>query len=306
MKQGNPIDAKDFEYVLAVETFGGIGRAAESLGMTQPALTKAIQRVEAKVGMPLFERSTKGMNITSEGLVFLQRAKRIRMEYEDALKEMRALRSGTSGILRFGYSPSAPIAMVMGACRQLIRERPIAKLRLTTGIARELGDRLSNGDIDLALSPVPEEAMPGLKIRCVLTDRLVVVADPRNPLLQRPQLNLADLVDQQWLLPGAQTWLRQQIDASFLRQGLSPPSIRIETDFGSSALFDLIHGTDVITIAAERSRASWAPLTAISLPPEALDIQRRIAILHRDSAYVSPLAERMIEVLEQWDRSHLQ
>lgn len=86
MKQGNPIDAKDFEYVLAVETFGGIGRAAESLGMTQPALTKAIQRVEAKVGMPLFERSTKGMNITSEGLVFLQRAKRIRIEYEDALK----------------------------------------------------------------------------------------------------------------------------------------------------------------------------------------------------------------------------
>ena len=120
------METRDLDYVLAVGTHGGIGRAAEALGMTQPALTKAIQRVEAQLGVPLFERSALGMRVTQAGTVFLERARRIRLEYEDALKEMRGIQTGEQGLLRLGYSPSMPNALVLGACRQLIRERTCA------------------------------------------------------------------------------------------------------------------------------------------------------------------------------------
>ena len=88
------METRDLEYVLAVEAHGGIGRAAEALDMTQPALTKAVQRVEAQLGVPLFERTTLGMRVTQAGAVFLERARRIRLEYEDAIKEMRGIQTG--------------------------------------------------------------------------------------------------------------------------------------------------------------------------------------------------------------------
>jgi DNA-binding transcriptional LysR family regulator len=103
------METRDLEYVLAVEAHGGIGRAAEALDMTQPALTKAVQRVEAQLGVPLFERTTLGMRVTQAGTVFLERARRIRLEYEDAISEMRGIQTGEQGMLRLGYSLRCPM-----------------------------------------------------------------------------------------------------------------------------------------------------------------------------------------------------
>jgi DNA-binding transcriptional LysR family regulator len=90
------------------EAHGGIGRAAEALDMTQPALTKAVQRVEAQLGVPLFERTTLGMRVTQAGRSFWN-GRRIRLEYEDAIKEMRGIQTGEQGMLRLGYSLRCPM-----------------------------------------------------------------------------------------------------------------------------------------------------------------------------------------------------
>lgn len=292
------METRDLEYVLAVEAHGGIGRAAEALDMTQPALTKAVQRVEAQLGVPLFERTTLGMRVTQAGAVFLERARRIRLEYEDAIKEMRGIQTGEQGVLRLGYSPSMPNALVLGACRQLIRERPVARLRLTMRVARELMDLLQAGELDLAIAPLPRQANPALVSRELFTDRLAVVADENHPLLQRRNLTLADLTDQQWLLPSSHVLIRQQIDAAFTELGLSAPILRVETDFGSTALFDLVRGTEMLCIAGSTSNGAQAGLRPIALRPDALDLGRRVGVMSRAGAYLSPLALRMIGIFE--------
>ncbi|ABF11994.1 LysR family transcriptional regulator [Cupriavidus metallidurans] len=292
------METRDLEYVLAVETHGGIGRAAEALDMTQPALTKAVQRVEAQLGVPLFERTTLGMRVTQAGAVFLERARRIRLEYEDAIKEMRGIQTGEQGMLRLGYSPSMPNALVLGACRQLIRERPVARLRLTMRVARELMDLLQAGELDLAIAPLPRQANPALVSRELFTDRLAVVADENHPLLRRRNLTLADLTDQQWLLPSSHVLIRQQIDAAFTELGLPAPILRVETDFGSTALFDLVRGTEMLCIAGSTSNGAQTGLRPIALRPDALDLGRRVGVMSRAGAYLSPLALRMIGIFE--------
>ncbi len=292
------METRDLEYVLAVEAHGGIGRAAEALDMTQPALTKAEQRVEAQLGVPLFERTTLGMRVTQAGTVFLERARRIRLEYEDAIKEMRGIQTGEQGMLRLGYSPSMPNALVLGACRQLIRERPVARLRLTMRVARELMDLLQAGELDLAIAPLPRQANPALVSRELFTDRLAVVADENHPLLRRRNLTLADLTDQQWLLPSSHVLIRQQIDAAFTELGLPAPILRVETDFGSTALFDLVRGTEMLCIAGSTSNGAQAGLRPIALRPDALDLGRRVGVMSRAGAYLSPLALRMIGIFE--------
>ncbi|MEK7319663.1 MAG: LysR family transcriptional regulator [Pseudomonadota bacterium] len=292
------METRDLEYVLAVETHGGIGRAAEALDMTQPALTKAVQRVEAQLGVPLFERTTLGMRVTQAGAVFLERARRIRLEYEDAIKEMRGIQTGEQGMLRLGYSPSMPNALVLGACRQLIRERPVARLRLTMRVARELMDLLQAGELDLAIAPLPRQVNPALVSRELFTDRLAVVADENHPLLRRRNLTLADLTDQQWLLPSSHVLIRQRIDAAFTELGLPAPILRVETDFGSTALFDLVRGTEMLCIAGSTSNGAQAGLRPIALRPDALDLGRRVGVMSRAGAYLSPLALRMIGIFE--------
>ncbi|CAG2142316.1 HTH-type transcriptional regulator CynR [Cupriavidus yeoncheonensis] len=290
------METRDIEYVLAVSTHGGIGRAAEALDMSQPALTKAVQRVEAQLGVPLFERTALGMRVTQAGAVFLDRARRIRLEYEDAIKEMRGIQTGEQGVLRLGYSPSMPNALVLGACRQLIRERPVARLRLTMRMARELMDLLEAGELDLAVAPLPRQVNPALASRELFTDRPAVVADENHPLQRQHNLTLEDLVGQQWLLPSAHLPIRQQIDAAFADLGLPRPILRVETDFGNTSLFELVRGTEMLSIAG--STGDSAGLRPIALQTDALDLGRCVGVMSRAGAYLSPLAQRMIDILE--------
>ncbi|MDF3833814.1 LysR family transcriptional regulator [Cupriavidus basilensis] len=296
------METRDLEYVLAVSTHGGIGRAAETLGISQPALSKAVQRVEAQIGLPLFERTANGMTPTQAGTQFIERARRIRLEYEDALKEMQGMRTGEQGVLRLGYSPSIPNPLVLDACRRLIKERPVARLRLRRRLARELMDLLLAGELDLVIAPVPGQQASEFAVEEMFDDRLVVVADETHPLHRQREVRLADLTGQEWLLPGAHILLRQQLDAAFRKQGLVAPAPRIETDFGSFSLFHLMRGTQMLSISGANTKAMPAGLRALNIGLDQLDLRRRVGVISRAGAYLSPLAQRMTALLREQSR----
>ena len=294
------METRDLDYLLAVEEHGGIGKAAEALGMSQPALTKAIQRVEAQTGLALFQRTANGVAPTQAGSLFLARARRIALEYEDALKEMHAIRSGEQGVLSLGYSRTVPAALVLGACRQLLKERPAARLRLRRRLARDLVDLLVAGELDLILAPEPTPDANGLSFVELFRDSLSVLADESHPLHLKRNLRLADLADQDWLLPGPTIPLRQQVDAAFARQGLDLPKLRVETDFGSTSLLHLLRGTAMLCVAGTESFDALEGLRALNLDTNELDLRRHIGVVFRKEAYLSPLAQRAMALLQEW------
>ncbi|CAE6855578.1 LysR family transcriptional regulator [Paraburkholderia domus] len=294
------METRDLDYLLAVEEHGGIGKAAEALGMSQPALTKAIQRVEAQTGLALFQRTANGAAPTQAGSLFLARARRIALEYEDALKEMHAIRSGEQGVLSLGYSPTVPAALVLGACRQLLKERPAARLRLRRRLARDLVDLLVAGELDLIVAPEPKPDADGLSFVELFRDSLSVLADESHPLHLKRNLRLADLADQEWLLPGPTIPLRQQVDAAFAKLGLDVPKLRVETDFGSTSLLHLLRGTAMLCVAGTESFDALEGLRALNLDTNELDLRRQIGVVFRKGAYLSPLAQRAMALLQEW------
>ncbi|MFM0550829.1 LysR family transcriptional regulator [Paraburkholderia sediminicola] len=294
------METRDLDYLLAVEEHGGIGKAAEALGMSQPALTKAIQRVEAQTGLALFQRTANGVAPTQAGSLFLARARRIALEYEDALKEMHAIRSGEQGVLSLGYSPTVPAALVLGACRQLLKERPAARLRLRRRLARDLVDLLVAGELDLIVAPEPKPDANGLSFVELFRDSLSVLADESHPLHRKRNLRLADLADQEWLLPGPTIPLRQQVDAAFARLGLDAPKLRVETDFGSTSLLHLLRGTAMLCVAGTESFDALEGLRALNLDTSELDLRRHIGVVFRKETYHSPLAQRAMALLQEW------
>ncbi|SOF00143.1 transcriptional regulator, LysR family [Burkholderia sp. OK233] len=294
------METRDLDYLLAVEEHGGIGKAAEALGMSQPALTKAIQRVEAQTGLALFQRTANGVAPTQAGSLFLARARRIALEYEDALKEMHAIRSGEQGVLSLGYSPTVPAALVLGACRQLLKERPAARLRLRRRLARDLVDLLVAGELDLIVAPEPNRDADELSFVELFRDSLSVLADDSHPLHRKRNLRLADLANQEWLLPGPTIVVRQQVDAAFIRQGLAVPKLRVETDFGSTSLLHLLRGTTMLCVAGTESFDALEGLRALNLDTNELDLRRHIGVVSRKGAYLSPLAQRAMALLKEW------
>ena len=293
------METRDLDYLLAVEEHGGIGKAAEALGMSQPALTKAIQRVEAQTGLALFQRTANGVAPTQAGSLFLARARRIALEYEDALKEMHAIRSGEQGVLSLGYSPTVPATLVLGACRQLLKERPAARLRLRRRLARDLVDLLVAGELDLIVAPEPNREADELLFVELFRDSLSVLADDSHPLHRKRNLRLADLVDQEWLLPGPTIVVRQQVDAAFIRQGLAAPKLRVEADFGSTSLLHLLRGTTMLCVAGTESLDALEGLRALNLDTNELDLRRHIGVVFRKGAYLSPLAQRAMVLLQE-------
>ncbi|WP_323123538.1 LysR family transcriptional regulator [Burkholderia alba] len=293
------MDTRDLEYLLAVERHGSIGKAADALGLSQPALTKAMRRLESQVGVTLFDRTAHGMTPTSAGVRFIARAQRIALEFDDAMQEMRAIQGGEQGVVRIGYSPTVPTALVLGTCRQLIRERPAARLRLRCRLARELVDLLSAGELDLVVAPAPPQRDPALATIELFQDRLSVLADEAHPLQLKRSLSLADLQDQEWLLPEATVPVRRQIDDAFRARGLAGPRLRVETDFGSPSLLHLLRGTPLLCVGGTEALDQLNGLRALDLQAGELELRRHIGAMHRTGAYMSPLAQRIIALLQE-------
>lgn len=292
------LETRDLDYLLAVDEHGGIGKAAEALGMSQPALTKAIRRVEAQAGLVLFERTVNGVTPTAAGAVFLARARRIALEYEDAIKEMAALRRGEQGVLRIGYSPTVASPLVLGACQQLMKERPAARLRLTRRLAHDLGELLFAGQLDLIVAPRLDTDEAACEFVELFNDSLFVVADEAHPLVDRQRLTLADLAEEDWLLPAPHIRIRQQVDEAFRRKRLPGPRVRVETDFGSASLLQLMSGTAMLCVAAPEM-GKLRGLRALQLAAKQLDLRRDVGISYRDNAYLPPLAQRVIVLLRE-------
>ncbi len=291
------MEVRDLDYLLAVAERGSVLRAAEQLGMTQPAVTKAVARLERELGMPLFERDPRGMVPTLAGAALIARARKIRLEYDDAMRELGEMRAGTIGLVRFGFSPTIEASLIFGACSQLVRERPAARFHLRERLGGELLEALLGGEVDLVVSRIPDVEIDRLSSIPLYTDRLMVAADAGHPLAGRRNLSLQELAQEEWVLPPRRILLRQQLEAAFRAQGLPPPLLRVESDSNRQAMLELVRGSRWLSLCGEVTLRQLTYLRPLDISDETLDLNRRIGILHRSGAYLAPVVCRLIEIL---------
>lgn len=288
----------EMQYLVTIARHRNIGRAAEALGLTQPALTRAVARLEAVAGQRLFARHPRGVETTPAGRVFVQRAQEMLTAYEDALREMNQMKAGQLGLLRVGYSPSIDEDVLVSAARQLLLERPAAQLRLVERLAVQLMQQLSEGELDVVIGPVPQAMSEDHVASLLYQSRMHVVADAGHPLQRAGALSLTQVGAEPWLLSGPPTPLRREIDAMLGAHGLPPLNVRVEADSLSHTQFKLLRGTRMLGLCSDW----WLPVVnAIGLRrlevPD-LNVQRQIAAMWRRGAYVSSLAERLTALLK--------
>ena len=208
-----------------------VGRAAERLHITQPAVSKAIRELEDVLAVRLFERSGRGLALTSSGHLFQRYAQAGMTALEQAVDgaALDRVRGGT--VIQVGALPTVAARLIPHAVEHLLGDRPDAVVRLFAGHNRFLYDRLRGRDLDIVVGRAAEpEQMIGLQFEQLYMERLALVVRPGHPLLGRPGgLELRRVLDHTLILPTPEDIIRPTVDRFLIAHGVGAVERRIET-----------------------------------------------------------------------------
>lgn len=254
------------DFVSIVEA-GSIRAAARALGVSHPAMTKALRQLEDDLRVQLIRRTTRGVVPTASGRAFLARARAIQAEVRKAEEELRGLSGEAGGTVSVSVSPAAAALLAPDAIAEFLREHPEARLRVVEGTPSALAALVRDETLDFALGNRPSTTIAaGLKFRVLLRTPMVVACRRSHPLQNAKSLH--QLTDARWigLYPPGRGGLVEQ---AFTQAGLPFPQRYIACESHVFA-FELMARTDALMpIPAQvfAVQVSRGLLTTVELEP---------------------------------------
>ncbi len=289
---------RDIEYFSVVAEHGNLGRAAEALGLSQPALSKSLRRLEQSMQAKLVKRTSKGVELTTVGAALFSHVRRLRLSLDDVTREVADLSQGRAGHLRIGIAPGFAIHLVPAACAALLKEAPRVTFKVTV-LDREASlSALRHGELDLALTTLQAPRHEDLVEEYLFEDEFVVYASADHRLAKKRRVTLADLAQERWAVTAFNAAAPQRFKQVFLDAGLPPPAIAMESN-SLPLRNQLLASSDLLGFAAKRLVRQAAPHSRFAeLRVRDLTYTRRAGVMYRKDAYLSPAARRFIEILK--------
>jgi DNA-binding transcriptional LysR family regulator len=274
-----------------------VGRAAEALGLSQPALSRSLGRLERSLDTTLFTRTPKGVELTVVGAAFLSHVQRLRLSVGDIEREVEELTKGQVGNLRVGANSHATEHLLPETIETLLKKAPRLSLNVTVGPTAALEAALLSGRLDLIVSGIIAPAHRDLEQVHLWDDDYYVYASAGHRLAGRKRLGIADVVEERWALPRdapPTLWLQR----TFRDHGFAPPRLTLETSSLSLRL-RVVASSNLLDFMPRMSACS-APerLRLTELRVRELAWRRALAARYRRGAYLSPAARFFIDVLK--------
>lgn len=287
------MNLRDLSYIIAVAETRHFGRAAERCFVSQPTLSGQVKKLEEELGVTIFERSNRSVEITPVGEEILHHARRL-MEETDAIEQVaRAAQDPLAGPLRIGVIPTLSPYLMPQLLTPLRAHCPQLRLVLHEEITDALLLRLRRHELDALLLATPAEDADLAQIP--LFDEPFWLAHPRDHQLQaKAQISDADLESADLLLLAEGHCLSRQImDVCRLAER---PRARDSADLSAASLETLRHlvrsGFGCTLVPALALDSGWRNTPGIAVRPLHLpDAQRRISLVHRRSF---PRAEALL------------
>jgi DNA-binding transcriptional LysR family regulator len=210
--------------LVLIEELGSIRAAAQSMSLTQPALTAAIQQLEAELKAPLLVRSKKGVTFTHFGQAFLRHAKLMVAQSRRAQDEMAQLRGHWEGTIKMAVSPAIGLGLLPQALRQFTLQHPEVKVHCRDGLYPSIAPVIRDGTLDFALTPVHRVDLESdLVAEPLYSSQVVIVSGVSHPLSRA--VRLAQLQDCAWVLSSPSRGPGAVIEEAFQTHGLGMPRV---------------------------------------------------------------------------------
>jgi DNA-binding transcriptional LysR family regulator len=222
---------RHLQLLVALDQFRHIGRAAEFLSVTQPAVSKTLVEIERMFGLELFSRSTRGTEPTAYGHTVVRFARSVLADYDRTKDEIAAVASGAAGRTKVGAMVVAMPVLLAQAVERVKARSTQTTVLVEEGDLTRLLPRLRVGELDLLVSRLePGYASPDLATEALYDEPMAIVAHPEHPLLQaRKKPSWADLAGVPWVVPPPWASSRIKLNQMFYKHRLTPPVDLIET-----------------------------------------------------------------------------
>lgn len=290
------MELRDIEYFAVLAEHRHFGRAAAALGITQPALSKSLQRLEGALATRLVERTAKGVELTAEGTALRARANELRSSLQSVTREIRDIGDGRVSALRIGVGGAISEELLASAFAGLRQEAPRAMLNVLVSDNDVMVPLLRKGELDLVVNYYMAIQVDDVLCEHLFYDEYVVCAAATHRLAKQRRVELTDLVDEHWAWAEPSLGSQQKLRETFRDAGLPPPRVGLECRstalrLRSVAQSDLL---DFTSLSVVRQLGSEG---VVVLPVKELTWRRSVGLLRRRTTYVPRAIERLSSIL---------
>jgi DNA-binding transcriptional LysR family regulator len=292
-------------YFLAAAEHGSFSAAAQSLFMAQPSLSEQIRRLEAELGVALFARGGRGLELTEAGRLFHPHAERTLAAAQEAAESVREVRDITGGTVAFGTFGSAHHYLLAGLLQDFRTQYPNVRVRAIGQNSAEVADDVRDGRLEAGLVALPIDDR-GLDVRPAMREEVLYVSADAERLLQPmtiERLAAAPLIlfDARF---GADDPMRRQLRERAQQAGVKiEPQIEVEYVTAALELCARGLGDTVTSQQMIHARGLARRLAGVRFEPPLYDT---FAFITRRNAHLSPatrefmrLADKRVEALER-------
>lgn len=216
------------EYFQVVAKLEHMTKAAEELSISQSALSRSISKLEEMIGVPLFDRQGRSIQLNIYGQLFLQRVENIMKEFNEAIHEIQDLNDPEKGAISLGFLHTLGTAIVPDLIRAFRQQYPHVNFKLTQNYTHSQLKQLKNGELDLCLLAYADVEPPIQWMR-LWSDELFLIVPIDHPLASQKSVKLADLGHETFILMKKGFALRNTAERLFRKVGISP-QIKFEGD----------------------------------------------------------------------------
>ena len=292
------LDLKRLRVLREVAERGSFSGAAETLYVSQSAVSQQVSALEAEAGVPLLLRLRGGPVLTEAGELLVGHADAAICRLDQAERELGELAGLATGELRLISFPSASATLVTKAASEFRKRYPEIRLRLTEGDPEDSIPRLKRGGHDLAVvydfakHPFPEDS--DLELRPLLTEEMHIALAEDHPLAGREAIELTELCDEPWLC-GTRNSSCRELTISSCRQAGFEPDVSFESN-DYNVIQSLVAAGLGVTLLPDLALATPIPgVVVIRVAPESP--VRRVWAATLVAGSRSRAAEEMLDVL---------
>lgn len=293
---GRRIKLRDLHVLHAVAQAGSMTKAAGELAISVPVVSKAIAELEHTVGVPLLDRSPKGVEPTAYGRALLRRGLAAFDELRQGVRDIEFLADPTVGEVRVASTAPLAASFVAGIIDRLSRRYPRVVFHPTVADTEILRRELAERNVDLVIGrrfgPLADE---GLNFESLYDNPYVVMAGVKSPWIRRKKVRLAELMDEPWVLPSRDSAVGSFLGEAFRAQGLDFPRAAVVA-FAYEVRVSLLATNRYLTILPES--ALWFPTIhpRIKMVPVELSLRPMpIGIITLNNRTLSPAAQLFID-----------
>ncbi|MBL8876873.1 MAG: LysR family transcriptional regulator [Phycisphaerae bacterium] len=290
------MELTQLRYFREIARAGHMTKAARTLGVSQPALSAMLRKLEAEVGTSLLHRTGKGVELSEAGKVFLRHADESVRRADEGLHEVRRLSGLETGSIRAGAGATAASYILPSVVSDMRRAHPGLKFYVREMGSSAIVEAILNGELDLGIVTLPVRAVGAkqLVLRSLVDDELRLITPPRHKLAKETSFRWSDLKGESVIGFEAGSAVREVVDAAAASSGITLDVV-MELRSIQSIQQMVAAGVGVGFV----SRLSDAPKRLPSLTPKGEPLLRELAIVrrsdHTPSTAVAEFERRLLK-----------